>query len=252
MLDRVRERVEEMYDAHRGTRPESREKGKAPLADLRDETQRVMAAMTQTVRRFEIGREAMTQWVDACAADTGVKRYATWTALQRHCDALGGAVATMIACVLGVTHSDATNQIVAAGRAGRLIEILRNLKADAARDRAYLPLEDMVRCRYGERDLLGGVADERFAQLIAIQAQRARQSLHQAADAICWLAGDGGRLAAAAYVEMQLAMLDEIERSPATLISGPPTLAMARVLRRLPGAWRLARRRGDEPAVRVQ
>jgi phytoene synthase len=242
MLERVRERIDRMY----GNTLE------LPLAEFRDETQRVLSAMAQTVRRFEIPRAAMSDFLEGCAAEAGVKRYATWSALQRHCDSVGGSIARMIACVLGVTHSDASESIVAAGRAGRLIEILRSLKADAARDRVYLPLEDMIRCRYGERDLLSGVADERFARLIAIEVERARESLRRAADGVCWLAGDGARIAAAAHVAMQLAMLEEIERSTPTLLHRPPSLAAARVLRRLPGAWRLARRQSDEPEMKFR
>lgn len=207
-------------------------------------------AMEEALRTHEVPREVMIGFVDACAAEARTARYATWDSLRRHCDGVGGNAAVAVACVLGLAHSDVREHAVALGRAGRLISIVRGLKDDVAQDRVYVPLADLAMCRCSERDLREGVVNEQLARLVTVQAQRAREALDLAARGLCWLARDTGKLAAATYVSLQVALLDEIERRGAEVLNTPPALT-TRALRRLPSAWRLARRRADEALPRL-
>src|SRR5947199_203445 len=80
--------------------------------------------------------------------DAWTTRYATWTGLRRQCDRVGGSVASMIAAVLGATHSDVGRFADDLAAAVRLVSIVANVSRDAERGRVYLPLEDLARCRY--------------------------------------------------------------------------------------------------------
>jgi phytoene synthase len=170
-----------------------------------------------------------------------IRRYATWSALRRDCQQLGGSLARIIACVLGVTTSDVTfvDQL---GVASRLTNILTNLGRDVARDYIYLPLEDLARFQYSERELRGGIMNDRCRELVRFEVVRAREWFDAGSAGLCWLARDGSRMAAATFVAMQTATLDAIERARFDIFTADLRLPLARQLRQLPVAWELARR----------
>ena len=227
-----RERLNELYDGRL----------ELPSAATRSEAQHVLHAFAQSVRRFEIPRQCFLDIAEGCRTDLLVSRYATWSSLERYCRHSGGAAAVAAACVLGLTHSDAPRQAEQLGVAIRLTHILRDLKNDAARGRVYLPLEDLAAFRYSERDLSAGVVNENFRRLMRFEVARAQRLYAEAAKGLRWVAGDGSRLAAATLTVQQAAILDAIEREGCDVFGRHIDLTAAQKLRRLPTAWRLARR----------
>jgi phytoene/squalene synthetase len=222
-----------------------------PRPEFRDASQWTYLAMADVVKRFEIPRAYLHDLVDGLVAVRGVRRYATWNALERHCDLVGGSIAKVAACVLGMTHSDGPAFAAKIGIATRLVGILRTFGPDIEQDRIYLPLEDFVHCRCSERDLKAGEA-MKAARLIRFEVERARDFLRQGSEGLCWLAGDGSRMAAAMFVATQGEHLDAIERAGFhPTASNSARRSPARRLRQLSTAWRLARRTPDEPLPRV-
>ena len=231
-LELFRDRLTELYDGRL----------ELPSPPGRSEAQHVLHAFSHSVRRFEIPRQCFLDIAAACRADLLVSRYATWASLERYCRQSGGAAAVAAGCVLGLTHSDAVLQVQTLGIAVRLTNILRNLKADVAAGRVYLPLEDLAAFKYGERDVVAATVNDNFRRLIAFQVDRARRLFREAAEGLRWVAGDGSRLAAATLTVQQAAVLDAIERADYDVFRGRIELTPARKLRQLPTAWRLARR----------
>jgi 15-cis-phytoene synthase len=236
----LKSRVDAMYDVPRL---------EMPLPQFRDASQWIMLAAIETNRRFDVPRQLWHDFIDGLGAFRGVQRVATWRSLDAHLAATAGNAARLISAVLGATHSDAGTFAGAIGRAARLTTILRDLKTDAAAGRVLLPLEDLARFRYGERELLAGTINEHFHALVGHEVARAREMFREGAAGTCWLDGDGSRMAAAAFVALQLAQLDAIERDPALILRGeaarkPPSLAAQ--LRQLPRAWRIASRTREE------
>jgi phytoene synthase len=232
----LKSRVDAMYDA-----PQI----ELPLAQFRAETQWVMVAAAETNRRFEVPRSLWHELIDGLAAFEGVRRVATWRSLDSHLAVTGGKVGRLVSAVLGATHSDAANFAAAVGRAMRLTSILLGLRGDVARDRLLLPLEDLARFRYSERELRAGTVNENFRSLVRHEIARAREFFAEGAAGMCWLDGDGSRMATGAFIALQLAQLDAIEREPELILRGegaikPPSLAAQ--LRLLPRAWRIATR----------
>ena len=218
-----------------------------PLPQFRDESQWMLAAMVETVRRFEIPRTMWLGLIDGLATLRGMQRVATWRSLDSHVTATAGNAGRIIAAVLGATHSDAGSFSSAIGRAVGLTSVLHNLRFDLSRGRLLLPLEDLARFRYSEREMLAGTVDDNFRALIRHETSRARELLAEGAAGACWLAGDGSRMAAAALVSLQLAQLDTIEREPEAILRRHDLAAtkrpsLASQLRQLPRAWRIARR----------
>lgn len=205
-----------------------------PSPASRSQQQHALHALAGTVDRFDVHREHFIRFAEERAREAAITRYATWSRLEQHCRATGGSIALALGEVLGLQHSDAPRAIDRLGVGLRLVQILRDFKADRERGRIYLPLEDLARCRYSERDLLAGTINNRFDALWKLEADRARSLLSEGADAIRWIAGDKSRLFAATLVALAQAMLN---RPPTR-----PHLTTAMRLRQLPAAWRLARR----------
>jgi phytoene/squalene synthetase len=227
---RVRSRIEQAYHGTLGL----------PPSEFRDESQHVLAAFARAVGRYQIPEPLFRPMLDGFCHDVSIVRYATWASLERQCAATGGTVARAVVGVFGPTHSDAGAFAERAGVAAGLTAMLTSLASDAARGRVNLPLEDLARLRYSERELLAGTVNDRLRELVRFEAARARGLLDEASAAVPWLAGDGSRMAAAAYLANQLATLDQIERA-ADPFRVAIRLSLARRVRQLPAAWRMAK-----------
>jgi phytoene synthase len=233
----LRDRLDEIYDGRL----------ELPLPASRSEAQHALRAFELTVRRYEIPKQHFLDFAYCRRIDLTVRRYATWGSLERYCYHAAGVVGLMMAGVFGVTHSGAGEHAVKIGNAVRLTRILRDVREDYERHgRIYLPLEDLARFRYSERDLAGGVVNDNFRELMRFEISRARRLYHEGAEGLCWLAGDGSRLTAATMATVYSGILDAIERQGYDVFSRRARLTTPQKLRRLPRAWRLARRGPDE------
>jgi phytoene synthase len=183
--------------------------------------------------------------------DLAIARYPTWAALERYCYHVAGVVGLIMSCVFGLTHSDAKHNAIKMGNAMQLTNILRDVKEDWDRGRVYLPLEDMARFGYSERDLAAGVVNDPFRRLMRFEIERARTLFSEGAAGLCWLAGDGSRLTASAMAVIYSGILQAIERQRYDVFSKRAHLSFGQKLARVPHAWRLARREANQPLPKV-
>lgn len=236
-LAMVRHRLEDIYAGRL----------ELPLPQFRGEEQHVLQALASTVHRHEIPMQYFLDMAEGYRMDRTISRYATWNALEKYCYYTGGVASLILSCIFGLRHSEARHQAVKLGNAMRLTNMLRHVGKDRNRGRIYLPLEDMVRFRYGERDLAGGAVNDNFRRLMKFQIARARKLYSEGAEGICWLADDGSRLTAASLAAVQSGLLNTIERRNYDVFSTHAKMSAGQKLRRFPAAWRLARRQADEP-----
>jgi phytoene synthase len=222
-----------------------------PLPEFRSQGQHVLHAVAQTIRRYEIPPEYFLAIAEGCRTDLTTRRYATWKSLEAHCDHTAGVAARIIGCVFGLRHSDAGQQLVQLGNAMRLTSILRDVQTDFRQARIYLPLEDMVRFGYSERDLARSVVNENFRELMRFQIARARQLYREGSAGLCWLADDGSRLTAATIAVIHSGILRSIERQNHDVLTRRIVHLVPDKLRRLPNAWKLARRTAVDPIPSV-
>ena len=129
------------------------------------------------------------------------------------------ASAVGLACiqVWGFRGTEAFEPARQAGVALQLTNILRDLKEDAAAGRVYLPLADLRRCGYSEKELLAGTVNDAFLDLMRFEIQRAEQFYRAAERLWDWLEPDGRRifgLMTATYRQL----LEQIERRPADVL----------------------------------
>jgi len=170
----------------------------------------VLRAYADTVRACDIDPKTITAFMESMKMDTRVFRYPTYSDLEVYTYGSAAVVGLMMCRVVGVAEGKADAHAEALGVAMQLSNFLRDVGEDWRRGRVYLPLEDLARFGYTERDLASGVVDERFARLMRFEIDRARR-LYQVADEGMGYIPRGRRLPVVVARELYAAILDRIE-----------------------------------------
>lgn len=105
------------------------------------------------------------------------------------------------------------------GRAFQLTNFLRDVAEDLARGRVYLPQEDLTRFGVTEDDLRGGRRARALRELVAFEADRARDHYRRALDGLELLAPSSRPCIRAAY-QLYGGILDEIARAGHDVLGG--------------------------------
>ncbi|CAN1209873.1 phytoene synthase [Tumidithrix helvetica PCC 7403] len=153
-------------------------------------------ALADTIKNYPIQIQPFKDMIAGMRMDLSCDRYDTFDDLHLYCYRVAGTVGLMSAAVMGFETADAsviataTEAAIALGIAMQLTNILRDIGEDAQRGRIYLPLEDLSYFDYTEKDLLNGVIDERWVDLMRFQIQRAREFYAHAEQGISALCRD--------------------------------------------------------------
>ena len=192
----------------------------AVLEDFEDETMAavsgeevpnpVLRAYADTVRTCGIEPGTITAFFESMKMDTSVFRYPTYQDLEVYTYGSAAVVGLMMCRVVGVADRKADLHAEALGVAMQLSNFLRDVGEDWRRGRVYLPLEDLARFEYTERDLASGVVDERFVALMRFELDRARK-LYEIADEGMGYIPRGRRFPVVVARELYAAILDRIE-----------------------------------------
>jgi phytoene synthase len=145
-------------------------------------THPVAVALGDTVRRFGVPARHLEEILTGVEMDLRRRRYETFDELRRYCYHVAAAVGLASLPILGCRSERSRAYAEALGVALQLTNILRDLAEDAERGRIYLPLEDLRRFGYRERDLLTHTRGAAFRALVAFECERAR-ALYRAARA---------------------------------------------------------------------
>ena len=135
----------------------------------------VFLALEDTIRRYRMPPEYFWQLLEGVEMDLTVRRYPTFADLRRYCYGVASTVGLISIEIFGYRDGEQARQHAEdLGIALQLTNILRDIREDAERDRIYIPQDEMERFRYSEADILGGIANEPFLQLMQLQLERAR------------------------------------------------------------------------------
>ena len=170
------------------------EKGQAGLAKWREELEfcfkgrprdPIMRELFPVIKRYQLKRAYFDKVLDGMDMDLAHRRYATMAELEGYCDCVAGAVGLLCLQVFG-THDDpraqAYSRYLSYGL--QLTNILRDLRADAAVDRVYLPQEDFATWSYSEAELKRGVVNMNFMQLARFEVARAKKYFGRAREEV--------------------------------------------------------------------
>jgi phytoene synthase len=206
-------------------------------------------ALVDTLERFPMDIQPFRDMIAGQQMDLYRSRYETFEDLHLYCYRVAGTVGLMSSAVLGVDETSAsapwneseenyipTEEAIALGIANQLTNILRDVGEDARRGRIYIPLEDLERFNYSEKDLFNGVVDERWRALMRFEIQRARQFYQQAERGIRALSRDS-RWPVWAALMLYQGILDVIERNQYDVFSQRAFVPKPQKLLMLPVAW---------------
>jgi len=190
-----------------------------PVPDAESTAKFVLPALADTVQRYRIPAECLYAVLDGVEMDLDRRRYETFDDLRLYCQRVASAVG--LACIhiwgfrgQGTPEGEAAFEPAwQAGIALQLTNILRDLKADAAADRIYLPLEDFHACGYSVEELKKGVVNEGFHRLMAMEIHRAKQFYREGAKLMDFLHRDGQRIFGMMIVTYRY-LLEKISRRP--------------------------------------
>ncbi len=222
-------RTDELVDG-----PRSEQTTNATLDDWEQQLESLFAgqplddadvALVDSLERFPIGIQPFRDMIAGQRMDLYRSRYETFEELQLYCYRVAGTVGLMTTPVMGVDTSNqgtpwaqaqGTKQpepkAVALGIANQLTNILRDVGEDARRGRIYLPLEDLERFSYSEKDLMNSVIDERWRNLMRFQIARARQFFAESEQGVSLLSPDA-RFPVWAALMLYRGILEVIEKN---------------------------------------
>jgi phytoene synthase len=138
-------------------------------------THPVGIALADTLERFAVPSQHLVEILDGMAMDLEPQRFATFAELRRYCYHVAAAVGLATIPIFGCRDPRSRDYAEALGIALQLTNIVRDLAEDAERGRVYLPLEDLQRFGYSERELVTHTRNAALDALVGFECARARE-----------------------------------------------------------------------------
>jgi phytoene synthase len=134
-----------------------------------------MSVLAGAMARYAIPSAEVEMLIDGVAMDLDTDRYRTWAELREYCRLVASVVGRMCVRIFGFRDPAALERADDLGIALQLINIMRDVREDAARGRIYLPLEELDAFDISEDDVLSGRATPSWPRFVAFQSARARE-----------------------------------------------------------------------------
>jgi phytoene synthase len=169
-------------------------------------------ALQPYIREFSLPRQPFEDLIDGVEMDLSQARYPTFHALAGYCRRVASTVGLICIEIFGYQNPETRAYAVNLGMALQLTNIIRDVAADLAQGRLYLPAEDMARFGVTEDGLRAGKMTPEVRALIRFECERARYYYRLATDELP--KGDARNLVAAEIMGgIYFEILRRIERS---------------------------------------
>jgi len=171
-------------------------KGRNPYAELdewRNEVEAIFQGVPSTefgeqllvsVEEFELPKQPFLDLIDGMEMDLKWHSYQTFADLREYCYRAASAVGLICIEIFGYESARTREYAVNLGLALQLTNILRDLKEDTARGRIYIPIEDLERVGYSERELRENLYNAPFIELMKFEHSRAKTYFAKAAGSL--------------------------------------------------------------------
>jgi phytoene synthase len=133
-----------------------------------------LAALAESIREFKIPRQPFEDLILGLEMDLNGARYETFDDLSLYCYRVASAIGLIAIEIFGYTNPRTRDYAVNLGKAMQLVNILRDIQSDAQRGRIYLPREDLDQFGVRPGELLSGVCNDPFIELMQLEGERAR------------------------------------------------------------------------------
>jgi 15-cis-phytoene synthase len=198
--------------------------------------------LKEVVAEFPIPERYFQELITGMEMDLEQRRYRDFAELERYCYHVAGVTGLMCIEIFGYREASARDYAVKLGSALQLVNIMRDLKEDAARGRVYLPQTEMAEFGYREEDLLNCHYNENFTALMEFQCQRAR-NFFSSARATLAPVDRSSMLAAEIMGGIYARILDRIEAGRFNVFGERISLSKFEKVMAALQAWRQSRRR---------
>jgi squalene synthase HpnC len=189
----------------------------------------LMQRLGATVQRFDLPDEPFRKLIEANRQDQRVNSYPRFQDLLAYCELSANPVGHLVLFVLEAATADRLRLSDAVCTGLQLTEHWQDVREDLARDRVYVPQEDLARFGCTAEDLGAARPSEPFRRLMAFEVDRARRFLDEGAPLARDLRGRPG-MAVAAFVAGGRSALDALARSDYDVLGASPRPSkMARV-----------------------
>ena len=126
------------------------------------------------IHRFNLRLELFDDLLRGCELDLEKNRYEDFAALEIYCHHVASVVGLLSIEIFGYQNAACRDYAVCLGKALQLTNVLRDVRADAARGRIYLPQTELARFNVSEGEILSCRYSDRFGALAAGVAGRAK------------------------------------------------------------------------------
>lgn len=133
-------------------------------------------AFMDAVARYQIPHRYFFEMIQGVSSDLEPRRIRTFEELYDYCYHVASVVGLTIVHIFGFDSPEALTLAEKCGIAFQLTNILRDVREDAAKNRVYLPEEEMRRFRVNSLE-----PSQELRELLAFEAQRARQYFQESA-----------------------------------------------------------------------
>lgn len=189
----------------------------------------VLVALADTVHRFGIPRRHFDALIDGVAMDVTITRYANFAELKGYCDRVAGAVGLVSLHIFGFADPAAPKHAADLGVALQIVNIMRDVREDAERNRIYLPGDEMAAHGVSEADIFAGVPTSGIRSLLEAQGARAR-SYFAKGELLLPMLDRRARACVSMLGGLYQAILDEIEARDHDVFSERISLSTPRKL----------------------
>ncbi|WP_407675125.1 squalene synthase HpnC [Phaeacidiphilus oryzae] len=168
--------------------------------------------------------------IEANRVDQRIARYQDYQQLLDYCELSANPVGRIVLELADRADPQRVAWSDAICTALQIVEHLQDVAEDLARDRIYLPAEDLEKFGVTERDLAARTASGPLRELIAFEARRARALLDEGAPLVGSVSGRL-RVLLAGFAAGGYAALDAVAAAGYDVLAGAPKAGKGRLLR---------------------
>ena len=151
--------------------------GEAPQIQVNRELQPV-------IQQYHLPFELFDELLKGVEMDLDIKRYDDHAQLELYCHRVASVVGLLSIEIFGYKNAACRDYAIYLGKALQLTNILRDVRSDAERGRIYLPQTELTRFKVSPDEILRHEYSERFAELAANVAERARHLYRLASETL--------------------------------------------------------------------
>lgn len=172
---------------------------------------KILIDLKYIIDKYKISPDIFLDLLKGMEMDLEKSSYKTFDELKQYCYFAASTVGLMTIEVFGYKDKAIKEYAINLGIALQLTNILRDVKKDALKGRIYLPIDDIEKYGYSEKDLIDSVYNENFQKLMKYECEIAK-SFYKKANSYL-VKSEKGRMMSARIIEhIYFKLLEKIEK----------------------------------------